>query len=214
MKAVLGNYYPPDAGDYTKPQTGLWCRRDSVHHPRRSEGRGARHEEVGVVGGPRIVRHLLQRRRDPEAPPELRHHRDRASSASRTPTSWRRSRTAAIDCGILLDPIWLQVKDDPGYFQAATQTPGEPLGMVAYGKSLLEDKPEVGVAFARAIIRTINTYLQRRLPQRPRGDGRDRQGHQPARHREPDQDPVAHHGLGDPRRTPRRGSRSCSSSSG
>jgi NitT/TauT family transport system substrate-binding protein len=40
----------------------------------------------------------------------------------------------------------------------ATNPPGEPLGMVAYGKTLLQDKPEVGVAVARAIIRTINTY--------------------------------------------------------
>ena len=34
----------------------------------------------------------------------------------------------AVDCGILLDPTWLQVADDPGYFLAATQTPGEPVG--------------------------------------------------------------------------------------
>src|SRR4029079_1976572 len=33
-----------------------------------------------------------------------------------------------------------------------------PLGMVAFGKTLLQDHPEVGVAFNRAVIRTINTY--------------------------------------------------------
>ena len=44
-------------------------------------------------------------------------------------------------------------------FQAATQTPGEPLGVMAFGKNLLRDKPEVGQAFMRAYIRTINTYF-------------------------------------------------------
>ncbi len=64
----------------------------------------------------------------------------------------------AIDCGILLDPLWLQVAEDPAYFLAATQTPGEPLGQVAFGKNLLVDNREAGEAFVRAIIRTINTY--------------------------------------------------------
>ena len=45
-----------------------------------------------------------------------------------------------VDCGILLDPIWVQVKDDPTFVQVATQTPGEPLGIMAYGKRLLQDR--------------------------------------------------------------------------
>jgi NitT/TauT family transport system substrate-binding protein len=65
----------------------------------------------------------------------------------------------AIDCAVLLDPYWIQVKDDPAFFQAATQTPGEPLGMYAMGKSLLVDHPEVGQAFVRAVLRTIDTYF-------------------------------------------------------
>jgi NitT/TauT family transport system substrate-binding protein len=66
----------------------------------------------------------------------------------------------AVDCGILLDPTWLQVSTDPAYFLAATQTPGEPVGMYAYGKRLLEDRRDIGEAFARATIRAINTYFQ------------------------------------------------------
>ena len=64
----------------------------------------------------------------------------------------------AIQCGILLDPLWLQVSQDPNYVMMATQTPGEPLGQISFGKNLLEDHPEVGEAFVRAYIRTINTY--------------------------------------------------------
>ena len=73
----------------------------------------------------------------------------------------------AVDCGVLLDPIWLQVANDPAFFLAATQTPGEPLGMVAFGKTLLQDHPEVGVAFTRAVIRTINTYFNGDYHQNP-----------------------------------------------
>jgi len=65
-----------------------------------------------------------------------------------------------VDCGILLDPIWVQVKDDATFVQVATQTPGEPLGIMAYGKRLLQDRKDLGDAFARAYIRTVNTYYQ------------------------------------------------------
>jgi ABC-type nitrate/sulfonate/bicarbonate transport system substrate-binding protein len=65
-----------------------------------------------------------------------------------------------VDCGILLDPIWVSVKDDPTFVQVATQTPGEPLGLMAYGKRLLQDRKDIGDAFARAYIRTVNTYYQ------------------------------------------------------
>jgi NitT/TauT family transport system substrate-binding protein len=54
----------------------------------------------------------------------------------------------------------VQVKDDPTFVQVATQTPGEPLGLMAYGKRLLQDRKDLGDAFARAYIRTVNTYYQ------------------------------------------------------
>jgi NitT/TauT family transport system substrate-binding protein len=65
----------------------------------------------------------------------------------------------ALDCAILLDPLWTSVATDPAFTLVATQTPGEPVGGYFYGKNLLQDKPEVGKAFARAMIRTINTHL-------------------------------------------------------
>ena len=33
VKAVMGNYFPPSAGDYSVPQTGLWCRRSAFSDP-------------------------------------------------------------------------------------------------------------------------------------------------------------------------------------
>jgi NitT/TauT family transport system substrate-binding protein len=157
VKATLGNYYPPHAGDYDVPQTGLWCRRDSFADPQNPTD-----EELATLTWASSV-----------GPGSSAIYYSAAEIQKRTPdfditqTEIQRIpntdilaalQNGAIDCGILLDPIWLQVAEDPAYWQAATQTPGEPLGMIAYGKNFLEDNREVGVAFARAIIRTINTY--------------------------------------------------------
>jgi NitT/TauT family transport system substrate-binding protein len=159
VKAVLANYYPPHAGDYTVPQTGLWCRRDSFTTPANpvlkeieklkwasSVGKGS----SGIYYSAAELKKKV---------PDLNIKQtviDRVPSADTVAAL----KNKAIDCGVLLDPVWSQVATDPAFFQAATQTPGEPLGLYAYGKSFLQDKPEVGVAFARAFIRTVNTYYQ------------------------------------------------------
>ena len=55
--------------------------------------------------------------------------------------------------------MWTFAVSNPDLFLAATQTPNEPLGLYAYGKRLLQDRPDIGVAFARAFIRSVNTYF-------------------------------------------------------
>jgi NitT/TauT family transport system substrate-binding protein len=159
VKAVMGNYFPPDAGDYEVPQTGLWCRRDAFSDPQdpdpaetqdmtwaSSVGRGSSSVYYSVTE---------LRKRVPEFNVENLQV-ERIPSADTV----QALQNGAIDCGVLLDPLWLQVADDPAYVMMATQTPGEPLGLVAFGRSLLQEKPEVGVAFVRAVVRTINTYFE------------------------------------------------------
>ncbi|HEX7096333.1 MAG TPA: hypothetical protein VF183_10650 [Acidimicrobiales bacterium] len=159
VRAVLANYFPPHAGDYSVPQTGLWCRRDAFSNPddpdlkeiedmrlATSVGRGSVSwyyvvEEIRRQGYPDFNLSDADIQRIPSA--------DTVAALQNN----------AIQCGILLDPVWTQVKDDPNYFLAATQTPGEPLGIYAYGKRLLEDRRDIGEAFARAYIRTVNTYF-------------------------------------------------------
>jgi NitT/TauT family transport system substrate-binding protein len=65
----------------------------------------------------------------------------------------------AVSGAWLLTPAWQQVDGDEAYTFVAGQPPGEPLGGIAYGADLLDDRPEVGEAFLRAYIRTINTYF-------------------------------------------------------
>jgi NitT/TauT family transport system substrate-binding protein len=65
----------------------------------------------------------------------------------------------AVSGAWLLTPAWQQVDGQPGFQFVAGQPPGEPLGGIAFGSDLLDDRPEVGEAFLRAYIRTINTYF-------------------------------------------------------
>jgi NitT/TauT family transport system substrate-binding protein len=159
VKMTLGNYFPKDAGNYDVPQTGLWCRRDAFKDQKSPDWTQVAHVRIASAVGKATtsayyVGEMLKRRS--------------GKDIDLSTASWQQIPSAdqvlalknkAVDCAILLDPLWASIKDDPNYVMAATQTPGEPLGGIFYGKSLLVDHPEVGVAFARAYIRTVNTYF-------------------------------------------------------
>lgn len=68
-------------------------------------------------------------------------------------------RNGQVDAVWLLDPLWTQLEDDPNAVHVAGQPAGEPLGGLIYGPNLLRDEPEVGEAFMRAYVRTINTHF-------------------------------------------------------
>jgi NitT/TauT family transport system substrate-binding protein len=159
VKMVMGNYYPPFAGDYKVAQTGLWCRRDAFSNPQNPDLKETERlkwaSSVGK-GSVAIYYAVAEMNRRLGAELDIRRTEIMAIPATDQVAALRNN---AVQCAILLDPLWTQVSTDPNFFQAATQTPGEPLGLYAFGKSLLQDKPEVGVAFARAFIRTVNTYF-------------------------------------------------------
>lgn len=158
VKAVMGNYFPPKAGDYSVPQTGLWCRRASFSDPQNPDpAETQRLKWASSVGkGSSAVYYSvteLEKRVPDFSVDDLQVDKIPAADIVTA------LQNGAIDCGVLLDPTWLTVADDPDYVMMATQTPGEPLGLVAFGRTMLQDKPEVGEAFVRAVIRTINTYF-------------------------------------------------------
>lgn len=64
-----------------------------------------------------------------------------------------------VDSAWLLDPVWRKVDDNPAYAFLGGQPLGEPLGGMLYGRSLLHDDVDAGVALLRAYIRTVNTYF-------------------------------------------------------
>jgi NitT/TauT family transport system substrate-binding protein len=159
VRWALGNYFPPKASNYSVPQTGLWCRREIFTTPATpnlkeletkkwatSVGRGSSAMYYSVAEILKKVPTFNYKAVEVQAIP----------SNDILPAI----RSKNVDCGILLDPIWVAVKDDATFVQVATQTPGEPLGLMAYGKRLLQDRKDLGDAFARAYIRTVNTYYQ------------------------------------------------------
>lgn len=64
-----------------------------------------------------------------------------------------------VDSAWLLDPVWRKVDGKGGYAFLGGQPPGEPLGGMLYGRTLLQDDVDAGVALLRAYIRTVNTYF-------------------------------------------------------
>ena len=64
-----------------------------------------------------------------------------------------------VDSAWLLDPVWRKVDGKQGYAFLGGQPPGEPLGGMLYGRALLQDDVDAGVALLRAYIRTVNTYF-------------------------------------------------------
>jgi NitT/TauT family transport system substrate-binding protein len=160
VKIVMGNYFPPDAGNYSVPQTGLWCRKDSFSNPQNPTAVLKEIEKmrwassVGKGSSAIYYSSAELKKRIPDF--DISKVQFQQVPSADTMTALRNK---AVDCGILLDPLWTQAKDDPAYFMAATQTPGEPLGQYAFGKNLLIDKPDVGEAFVRAVVRTVNTYF-------------------------------------------------------
>ncbi|WP_210572322.1 ABC transporter substrate-binding protein [Streptomyces sp. GESEQ-4] len=64
-----------------------------------------------------------------------------------------------VDSAWLLDPVWRKVDGKPGYAFLGGQPPGEPLGGLLYGPSLLNDDVDAGVALIRAYVRTVNSYF-------------------------------------------------------
>ncbi|MEU1294248.1 ABC transporter substrate-binding protein [Streptomyces sp. NPDC005840] len=68
-------------------------------------------------------------------------------------------RNGGVDSAWLLDPVWRTVDGDPSYAFLGGQPAGEPLGGLLYGRSLLRDDADAGVALVRAYLRTVNTYF-------------------------------------------------------
>ncbi len=150
-----GNYFPPDAGDPTVDQTGMWCRSELFKNPAKPKPQEVKGKTVGsAVGNASASMYYVQAWMGNKAKIT-----DMTVQTIPSTDMVQAMKNKALDCAILLDPLWTAVANDPAFTLVATQTPGEPVGGYFFGKSLLEDKPEVGEAFTRAMNRTINTHL-------------------------------------------------------
>ncbi|MDA2972580.1 MAG: hypothetical protein O3C62_08960 [Actinomycetota bacterium] len=159
VRMTLGNYYPPFAGNYDEAQTGLWCRRDAFSNPDDPdllETANVKWSSSVGKGSVSVYYSIAEIERRTGKDLDVNNTVIEAIPNADALTALQND---AVQCAVLLDPFWLEVADDPAYFLAASQTPGEPLGQYSFGKRLLENR-ELGVAVARAFIRSVNTYYQ------------------------------------------------------
>lgn len=164
LKMTQGNYFPPDAGNRTVDQTGMWCLSSLFKDPAKPKPKELVGKRLGSAVGPASTSMYYVQEMGLDEKTKVSEMQVTTIPSTDMITAMKNGN---LDCAILLDPLWTTVANDPAFTLVATQTPGEPLGGYFYGKSLLEDDRAAGVAFARAMNRTINTYLTGDYHQNP-----------------------------------------------
>lgn len=156
VKMILGNYYPPDAGDLSVDQTGLWARRDAFSDPDNPDLSELSGQKIAsAVGLGSVISYPIGAALKPSGVSLLDMAVERIGSSDMVLAL----ENDAVQAAWLLDPHWLAASDNPDLVLVATQTPGEALGGIYAGPCLRDGNRDVGLAFARAYIRTINTHL-------------------------------------------------------
>lgn len=157
IRWVLGNFEPPHGGDVGTPQSGLWFRRDAFTDPA--------HPSMATLKTHTPVVANTQGSGTPAALWLQRAFQaggidySAVQFQSLAPSDQVAAlRSGAVQGAFLVDPYWRQLAGDPSFVQLAVQ-PKEVNGGMFYGPNLLDKHTDVGLAFARAYLRTINTYL-------------------------------------------------------
>ncbi|HEY8526171.1 MAG TPA: ABC transporter substrate-binding protein [Acidimicrobiales bacterium] len=148
LRWVAGNYSTPP-----ESRSGLWVHGEQGEEPDLSELEGR--TLASIVGRGSVALYPVEQALD-EVGLSLSDLDFRTLPAGDIVTAFENGQ---VDAVWLLDPLWTQLEDDPDAVWVAGQPPGEPLGGLIYGPNLLRDRPEVGEAFMRAYVRTINTYF-------------------------------------------------------
>lgn len=155
-KWALANFSPPDAGDASIPQTGLWARRDAFSNPDQPDlAELAGKTMASAVGNGSTIAYPIEAAFE-EVGLTLN---DLTVQQIPSPDMVTALENNGVQAAWLLDPYWIQASQNPDFVLLATQPPGEPLGGLYFAPHLLTDERDAAVAFARAYIRSINTYL-------------------------------------------------------
>ena len=153
---ALSNFSPPDAGDTSIPQTGLWVRRDAFSDPDNPDlAELADMTMASAVGNGSTIAYPIQSALE-AAGLSLSDVTVEQIPSDEMVTALE---NGAVQAAWLLDPYWIGISDNPDYALVATQPPGEPIGGLYFAPGFLADEHDAALAFARAYIRTINTYL-------------------------------------------------------
>ena len=157
LKAVTALQKSPHAGDTSIGQAGLWCRRDAFSSPANPNfaetAKMTWGSSVGK-GSVGIIQAVIQLK---DQFPNTDFNGIDVETVP-VPDSVTAINNKAIDCGYLIDPVWLGMNESD-HVLVATQLAGVSASQVTFGPTLFKERPEVGVAFVRALLRTVNTYL-------------------------------------------------------
>jgi NitT/TauT family transport system substrate-binding protein len=151
LKWVMGNFSPDESS-----QTGLWARvREGQSRDREDLLAGLSGSVMGSVTGPGSVTSYPIARALDEADLSLDDVEIQVLPFADIVTALQ---NGSIDSGWVVDPLWQELQDDPNVEFLVGQPAGEPLGGLLFGPNLQEDR-DAGVAFVRALVRTINTHF-------------------------------------------------------
>ncbi len=158
VRWVSGNFFPPNAGDRTVAQTGVWARADVFSDPANpdiAELEGT--TMASAVGLSSVIAYPIAQAFRPAG---LVLGVDVAIERIPSTDMVLALENNAVQSAWVLDPLWSVLAEAPDeYVLVTTQPPGEPIGGLYGGPSCFDAKRDACVAFHRAIIRTINTYL-------------------------------------------------------
>ena len=156
IKWALANFSPPSAGDATIPQTGLWVRRDAFSNPDEPDLAELKGKTfASAVGNGSSIAYPIEASLE-EAGLTLN---DVTVQQIPSTDMVQALENNAVQAAWLLDPYWITASQNPDFVLVATQPPAEPIGGLYFGPEFLKDHRDAALAFARAYIRTVNTYL-------------------------------------------------------
>jgi NitT/TauT family transport system substrate-binding protein len=154
-RQALGGAVPAAAGDVGADQAGLWLRSDATSQPWSwFDLRGQRIAVQDGIGDAAMYPMAALLRQDDLS----------INDTHLVPASGEEAVDALVAGSVagawLPEPYWHSVADRGG-IRLVTTPPSEALGGVVLAERLLDESRDrhVGLAFVRAVIRTVNTYL-------------------------------------------------------
>lgn len=151
---VLGGSLSPAPGDTDVPQAGLWYRSDLM--PGGVDWTGLAGSRVALEAGWQSAAVYPVATAAAQGDLSLN---DVDLVAANGDDAADRLLGGELAAAWVDQPAWARVADADGFALAATLPAGEPVDGTVLSERLLDADRAVGLAYARAVIRTINTYL-------------------------------------------------------
>jgi NitT/TauT family transport system substrate-binding protein len=158
LKAVLGGAWTSTAGNTSVPQTGIWCRRSAFKDPNSPKIADLNGQTMAALTVP------------PTTGPLYAFQQLAAKGGLKlnslhwvvVPAASQQVAldTKAIACAPMGAPFYVPLISQPDKYVMIGTFPNIPTTGYLFGPNLLKKNRGVGEAFVRAMIRTINTYLQ------------------------------------------------------